>query len=299
MTFQIQAEKFLKDGATRKRNPLRPASLRTYRTEISKHLVPLIGELSLELVGNKTVKPLVQSLHEKGLSPATIQLNINLIKQIVSSAVDENGDQIYPRTWNSDFLDMPAVENQKCPTISQGALQKSISEALPIDQALYAILAGTGLRIAEALALTAGCVNDIGSFWAPEESKLVIRQQRGRDGMAPTKTKAGYREIDISEKLNVFLIKRFSGVSGLMFPDPQNTYRDRATKNGVPGFHSLRRFRITRLDSQSVPEGLKKFWAGHAAKDVTERYIKSGEEIELRKKHAAKAGLGFNLPEGV
>jgi hypothetical protein len=40
---------------------------------------------------------------------------------------------------------------------------------------------------------------------------------------------------------------------------------------------------------------LIKFWNGHAAGDITERYTKVGSEIQARKEQAAKAGLGFKL----
>jgi hypothetical protein len=40
---------------------------------------------------------------------------------------------------------------------------------------------------------------------------------------------------------------------------------------------------------------LMKFWTGHAAADISERYIKMGSEIEVRKAQAERVGLGFQL----
>ncbi len=57
----------------------------------------------------------------------------------------------------------------------------------------------------------------------------------------------------------------------------------------------MRRFRETYLEGQGVARMLMKFWTGHAAEDITERYIKFGPQIEERKQMAVKAGLGFSL----
>lgn len=80
-----------------------------------------------------------------------------------------------------------------------------------------------------------------------------------------------------------------------MFTISERTLRQRLAELGIPGFHSLRRYRITHLQGQNVPATLTKFWAGHAAGDVTERYTKVGAQIEERRTWSEKAGLGFSL----
>ena len=301
-TFKEQSEIYLKRGATRMRRPFRPATLKNYKSQIETHLLPLLGSLSLEDVGNKAVKETVAKLAAQGLSPKTIQDNLNLIKGIVASAVNENGDQLYPRTWNSEYIDAPTVEGQKQPTISAGKLQDAISKAVPGDKALYALLAGTGLRISEALALMSGQDAGIGNAWVPGESKLIIRGQRlggTYDEMTVSlpKTKAGVREVDLSRELNDYLKKIFPvDAYAPMFPQAINSYRERLEANGIQeGFHSFRRFRLTHLDGANVPQGLQRFWTGHAAGNVHESYVKSGEKLQERKEWAEKAGLGFVL----
>ena len=80
-----------------------------------------------------------------------------------------------------------------------------------------------------------------------------------------------------------------------MFTIPERTLRRRFLALGIPGFHSLRRFRITHLQGANVPTTLTKFWSGHAAGDITERYTKIGSQIQERKDWSVKAGLGFQL----
>ena len=311
ITFEYQAKKFLEQGATRKRNPLRPASLRTYKSQIEKNLIPLIGKVPLELVGNKAVKNVVAKLSEQGLSPRTIALNVMIIKKIRKSAVNDEGDPLYPATWNTEMIDAPEAEPMtQGSTITQEGVQEAISRAETVDKALYALLAGSGLRIAEALSIKLGPDDGVSSIWLPTENKIIVRQQRGRSGLAPTKTKAGIREVDLSGELTTFLVETFGtwkpgerplGQPGeLLFPGLENAYRVRLEKNGVSsGFHSFRRFRITHLNRMSTPTGLEYFWTGHAAGDVHGKYIMFGNEIETRKLEAARVGLGFKLPEVV
>jgi hypothetical protein len=43
------------------------------------------------------------------------------------------------------------------------------------------------------------------------------------------------------------------------------------------------------------PEGLYKYWLGHAGKDMSDLYDKIKEDIQFRKKWAEQCGFGFEL----
>ncbi len=62
------------------------------------------------------------------------------------------------------------------------------------------------------------------------------------------------------------------------------------------GFHAFRRYRVTHLRKQRVPEDLLRFWIGHADKSVTDGYSKVKEDVEFRRFTAEQAGLGFHMP---
>jgi integrase len=303
ITFEQQAERFLKEGETRKRSPLRPASIRTYRAQIDNHLNPLIGKTLLKDVGNKALSELVQKLSEKGLSARTIALNVVLVKKIRKSATNEDGDSLYPQIWNPDVIDAPEVDTTKQPILDaqaiSGVLSKE-SKAADHRKVLYALLASTGMRIAEALAIQVIPDDKVSTVWVPSESKITIRQQMTREGLAPTKTRSGNRDVDLNPELNDFLVKNANTFNGFMFPEAISKYRDSLIKDGITsGFHAFRRFRITHLESQGVPRALAMAWTGHGAKNVHETYINFGESAEVRKSWCVKAGLGFKLPEAV
>jgi len=68
-------------------------------------------------------------------------------------------------------------------------------------------------------------------------------------------------------------------------------------RTGMPklGFHAFRRFRVTHLRKNMVPEDLIKFWIGHAPQTVTDVYSKVKNDVDFRREAAEAVGLGFEL----
>jgi hypothetical protein len=66
------------------------------------------------------------------------------------------GDQIYPRTWNHEFIQLPLVdkEKQNRPTITHAEISAVLGRVKKRYAVLFALIAGTGLRIGEALAVS-------------------------------------------------------------------------------------------------------------------------------------------------
>jgi len=56
------------------------------------------------------LKRLVVILSKAGLSAKSIENYIQVPKMVVASVLDEDGNQVYPRKWNHDFIDVPIVE---------------------------------------------------------------------------------------------------------------------------------------------------------------------------------------------
>jgi integrase len=296
MNIQQQSESFLLRLENRRRNPGRPSTLSAYRSYIRKWIIPQLGEVELGDVKNAAVRNFVVELGKADLAPATIGSILCILKEIVASAVNEDGDLLYPRQWNTDFIDAPIVnqKDQRAPIIGRSDLQTALGRSQGQFKTLYALLAGTGLRVSESMALRAGEDDNEGSFWLPGQSKLIIRGQRRLGVVAETKTPAGMREIDLVPELNDFLRTRISLNGKFLFNDT-NLFR-RAKASGIPGHHSFRRFRATHLNAENVPTGLIQFWLGHSAKTTTDRYIRVGSDIEARRTWCIRAGLGFELP---
>jgi integrase len=299
MTFQEQSETWFAGLATRKRAPVKPGSLRTYRSYLDSRILPRIGKVELTDFGNAAMKKFVSSLSRSGLSIKTQTEIISLTKQLVASALTPEGEQIYPRNWNNDFLDTPIVESskQKTPSATAEQVFAAIQGAEPQYRTLWALLGGTALRIGEARAMKYG--NDgIHSAWDPEKGVAVVRRAIYRGLEQSPKTAAGTREVDLPTALNQYLKDNCVVKPGeYMFPQSESLLRKHLKKTGIDGFHAYRRFCISHWENFGVPQSVTMFWSGHAAGTVHEKYIKVKENIEMRKQWIERAGLGFELPK--
>lgn len=289
MTIAEQSRICLDQLRSRKRRPAKPSTLATYQSLIQTHVVPMIGEWSLEKFGNKGMRDFVNALSAQSLSPKTVHDIVALTKKIVASAVTEEGDFVYPAKWNSSYIDMPEVGQQRAPTIAVGALEKAIHEAKQPYAAFFALLAGSGLRLSEALALRAG-LQSVVSAWVGQV--LYIQTQIYKTDDISPKTKAGVRIVDICKPLADYL-GTVRPRNGRLFPFSKATAYKMARRHSIPGYHSLRRFRITHLRSQKVQELLIKNWVGHAGLTQTDEYVRiSADE---KRAEADRVGLGFKI----
>jgi hypothetical protein len=111
-TFKQQAELWLKSLATRKNKRIEQTTIDNRRYALDKWIYPLVGDMHLGAVNNLTLKNLVDVMVE-ALSAASIRDYSNIVKAVVASAIDENGEEKFPRKWNADFIDAPIVQHQR------------------------------------------------------------------------------------------------------------------------------------------------------------------------------------------
>jgi site-specific recombinase XerD len=300
VTFREQASRFIQHAMTRKRSPVKPATVCSWESCLKKWLNPNLGDSLLSSVNNNLVKTLVGKMHTAGLSAKSIHTYVGLIKLTVASAIDENGEQLFPRQWNHEFLDMPIIGNQHQPLPTAEIMSSIIANAAEQEANLYAMLAGAGLRVGEALGL------EVRHFSSDFET-ITVEQSAHQQTIQEPKTKNAKRQVDLCPELAA-MMKDFIGTrtSGLVFRNragniiSQRNLLARSlhpilAKLGVQpmGFHAMRRFRTTWLRKQRAPEDLIRFWLGHAERDVTDSYSKLKEDVQFRKEIAFKVGSGF------
>jgi hypothetical protein len=115
--FGMQAQRWLAGLITQRRKPLSPASISAF-TSYVRGLVPMIGaDKSLADINSGTLRDLVTQLVGEGLSAKTIGELVATVKQVVASAVDRNGDPVFPCQWNSKHIDAPSIGKQKQPSL--------------------------------------------------------------------------------------------------------------------------------------------------------------------------------------
>src|SRR4029077_15029794 len=110
-----------------------------------------------------------------------------------ASAVSAQGDELFPRTWQEEFIDTPIVQYHRQPSTDKAGMDAILKEATGQYRMLYALLAGCGpLRAGEALGL------EIGKHVSQDCRTLYIRQKAKRGKIQPNlKTKHGERDIDL------------------------------------------------------------------------------------------------------
>ena len=305
-TFKQQAERWFKVVQTRKRRPIKPRTADAWPTYLS-YINAQIGEVPLTSVNNLAAKEFIATMASEvkkdkpRFAAKTISNYVQVVKMVVASAVNDNGEEIYPVKWNHDFMDLPEVKDQRTPCFTAEEISRIVSKAEGQYKVLYALLAGTGLRIEEAFALQ---VEDI------RDSVVRVRHSLWRRELYSPKTDAGVREVDIhhslAERLHDHLNSRGTGFvfrSAVGTPLARSNVLRRSLHKILEGmgrekcgFHAFRRYRVTHLRKQRVPEDLLRFWIGHADTSVTDGYSKVKEDVEFRKFTAEQAGLGFHMP---
>lgn len=296
-TFRAQAEKWIDSLSKRRRKPVKPATLVGWRCALDKWLLPNIGDRPLSEVSNGVLRELVEKMAAK-LSPKTIVNYTQVVKLVVASAVDPNGEQLYPRKWNHDFIGLPIIEpnKQRRPTVSKAELEEILASTSRRWGLLFAFLAGTRLRIGEALGVKVEDLSD-------DCSVLHIRRSIWHGREQEPKTPNAIRVVDIPEPLARLLHEHVTGKAGYLFHtkkggplQQRNALRVLHATGKKVGFHAFRRFRTETLRRARVPEDLVKLWLGHSKKSVTDFYAAGLENDEAwRREWCEKAGVGFSL----
>jgi integrase len=306
-TFQEQSEAFLAAVQVRKRRPVKARTVSSWKSAL-KWINEHIGAVPLADVKNATVKDLVSKMagEKKGEQPRfgakSITNFVYVAKAVVASALDKDGEQLYLVKWNADFLDVPIVRDQRKPTFSADEVTDIINRAEDQDKLLYALLAGSGLRIGEAIALR---VEDVVG------ATIQVRATMWNNQLGSPKTDAGLRDVDLHSSLARALAEHIGKrKAGYVFENEakgalhQSNLLRRSLHpilHGLgrekAGFHAFRRFRVTHLRKSRVPEDLIRFWIGHADKTITDEYSQIREDVEFRRFTAEQCGLGFTLPE--
>jgi integrase len=307
ITFRDQAKKYVRWVQTRDREPLKDTG--SIEAALNKWILPEIGDLPLGNVHNITVKPLVSKM-KKSLSARTVNKYVEYVGQVVASLKDgRTGEPIHPRKWDSSVMDLPVVNSkrQRRPALRLDAINTLVSTSEGDEQALYVLLAATGMRISEALALETKHFVNCGRT-------IQVCQQVDRDRpriVEYLKTDAGSREVDLSKQVAEYLRSFINGKDGLLFE----------TRNGTPylhsslharwltprlqamkidekgmGFHAFRRFRKTWLRGERCQEDINNFWMGHQPETMSELYSRMEFELERRLGEAEKIGVGFTVP---
>jgi integrase len=298
MSFRVQSQRWIAAMPTRRRRPVKPATIVGWQSALDQWILPTLGDRLLSEVSNGALRELIEKMVSGGLAPKTIVNYAQVVKMVVASAVDADGEQIYPRKWNHDFVGLPIVckEQQHRPTVTEEEITSLLSKARRRYAVLFALLAGSGLRIGEALALRA-------SDFTPDFRILRVTRSLWRGREQDPKTPAAVREIDIPDPLAGLLSEYIADKPGYLFAtasgkplSQRNALRPLHDAGLGIGFHAFRRFRTETLRRARVPEDLIGLWLGHTRRTVTDLYASGLQHDRIwRREWCDRVGLGFSL----
>jgi hypothetical protein len=73
--------------------------------------------------------------------------------QVLASAVNEEGEEIYPRKWNYEFADVPLIGDQRTPMYTGENVTRIVDKAKGQERIIFALFASSRPRAGELFAL--------------------------------------------------------------------------------------------------------------------------------------------------
>lgn len=307
-TFREQGEIWLAVMAKRSWNPVRSSTLLRWKGVLNNRIYPLIGDVNLSDLNGTRMEQLIRQMAEGNLSASTIETYIMIVKMVVRSLVDADGEPVYKRAWPPQSLNVPEINplHLNVPCFSEETMSGLSGWKSPVERMLFTLAGASGARLGELLGI------EIDRHISPDFSILRIVQTLNNGVKSP----CAEREIDlhssVSRLLAEFVGDRNSGLlfrsrtgnplnasvilryhlhpalKELGFLNPQNN----ATK---AGFHAFRRFRKAHLAKCGVPAHLQNFWMGHRDHSMSVFYGGMKHDRALRKYWAERCGIGFDL----
>lgn len=254
---------------------MRSATIAGYESAVT-WLTNIIGDKPLADVKNEAARELVTAMKsaKPPLADKTIVSYFQVVKAVVASAVNKEGEQLHSRNWNLHHIGLPIVNERKQskPAYVATEVEQIVSTAKGRYRVLFALLAGSGLRPGEALGLR------VGEHVSPDGKTLYVRQSVWNGKEQDPKTENAVRDVDLCSDLAVML-KAYIGnrTNGFLFHADsgkpllqRNVLRDGLNpilaklnlKQDGKAFHRFRRFRVMHLRKSCVPWDLEKFWIG-------------------------------------
>ncbi len=303
-TFREAAQYWLTDAQTRRNNPLKPSTLKVDLSYLNNHIIPYIGDVPVEQVSSRMLQECAANWGH--LAPQTQSNILKSITKVVNSVTDEDGELIGRFMPNKKLIDLPEVihAQERTASYTSEEVEAILQRAHSYYRVLYALLAGTGMRPGEALALQ---VADVGA------DTISVRGTLWHGEILSPKTRAGERTIDLCSELAEYLWKYIGdSTEGWLFPTSRNTPKGEQNiidnnlskvleTCDIPRSHALyafRRYRASWLELQGCPVYLVNAWMGWSkGKEMRKHYSHAAEWEDVRGQWAEKIALGFSIPD--
>jgi len=191
------------------RQNVRPRTLEVYRWALNQHLLPYFGRRRLDQISCEDIAAFISLMRHKGLKGSTTSTALRPLSMILAQAARKGQIPHNPISL-LERGERPRHDDQRPKRIlsldEMHALLRHTDS--PLMRCLFELILTSGVRIGEALGLTAADLDTANAV-------IRIEHQLGRDGTrTPLKTDASQRAIDIpprlTRRLRAHLIQRDS-----------------------------------------------------------------------------------------
>jgi integrase len=285
----------------------KPSTLNTYRSLLRAHLVPHLGDRTLDRIEPVHVERLVAGMRRGGAGPKLTNNALTLLYQVFEFGRRKGWCEANPCRG----VDRPAAEEHTDIRFLEIEEVEALLTAVPdedslgpTDRALYLTAAMTGLRQGELLALRWRDVD-----WTA--GRLRVRQNYVRGHWGTPKSRRGSRSVPMVDRVageleRHFQRSAFQGDEDLVFPHPHTgevldhsalvrRYKKALRAAGVREvrFNDLRHTFGTRMAAAGVPLRTLQEWMGHRDFKTTliyADYAPSAHEAEMAERAFAPRG---------
>jgi len=202
----------------------KPSTVDCYSNTLRLHILPTIGFKRVSLIAVKDIKELLLSKRNDGYSHRTVRHIRSVISNVLSDAVDDETISSNPvaslsrkhfKNSENKLKNNPLTSDELTKLLR--TVQKHYSDHFP----LFLLLARTGMRIGEALALQWKDINF-------QERHITVRRSVRRGRVSTTKS-GKERRVDMSPQLAAALQTLMRGVTLSPVSDrPQYLFKNRA-----------------------------------------------------------------------
>jgi len=173
---------------------VRPRTREGYRWALECHLIPYFGDRRLDEISGDEIAAFIAAKRRAGLKGWTISTILRPLSMLLRQATRRGQIEINPMS-QLERRERPRHDDVRRKRILSLPEMRSLLEHTESEQhrALFALLLTSGLRIGEALGLTAADLHS-------EHALIRVEYQLDRDGArAPLKTEESRRSIDLPQ----------------------------------------------------------------------------------------------------
>lgn len=288
------------------RRRVRERTLERYRWSLEQHLLPRLGRHQLSSITPELIATLIAEMERSGLKGWSISTALQPLSMILGDAARKGHIDTNPMS-ELDRHERPRHTDQRDRRILSLDEMRALLEATenPKYRCLLEVLLTAGLRIGEALGITAGDLD-------AEHSIMRIRYQLSREKtLQPLKTTTSDRTIDIAQPLLERMLELLrerdaeADPDALVFLSRNNTGLERKVCRSAldraaaaanlrlphPTLHDLRHSHASMLIALNYTIADVQYRLGHAKPDTTLRIYTH----QWRRRDAQRSTIGDDV----